>query len=241
MLAITDHDNFDGYEEAKRVAGTRLKIISGIEFSAVWNGMDIHIVGLNFDPPRLQAAVDRQKQARVARTLKIAQRLEKKGVVNALHGARSFATSETIGRPHFAKYLVAQGHFATEEEAFKKWLGKSKIGNVKTHWPDINTVVQEIVAASGVAVVAHPHHYKMTNRKLGIFLEQFKACGGSGLEVCVSGLAPDQIDYFASLCQRYQLMASRGSDFHTPSNPWVELGRIAPLPITVTPIWQMFN
>lgn len=241
MLAITDHDNVDGFEEAKRAVAGRIKLIAGIEFSSVWNGIGIHIVGLNFDPLLLQQAVRRQKQAREARTLKIAQRLEKKGVSNALAGAKSFATSETVGRPHFAKFLVSQGHFDTEAEAFKKWLSKSKIGNVKTCWPDIQTVVSDITAAGGHAVLAHPHHYKMTNRKLGKLLEEFKACGGSGLEVCVPGMTPEKIKYFASLCEKYQLMASRGSDFHTPTNPWVELGRVAELPTDVTPVWQAFN
>lgn len=242
LLAITDHDNFDGLAEARQAAGDSIALVSGIELSSVWKGITIHIVGLDFEPERLEVAVERQKQARDIRNLKIAERLEKKGVKNALEGAMAFATSDSIlGRPQFAQYLVAEGFFPTEAEAFRQWLGAGKLGDVKTSWPDIQTVVNDIITAGGQAVLAHPHHYKMTNGKLGRFLDEFKACGGSAIEVCGSGMKPEQSSYFALLCERYGLMASRGSDFHRPDNPWVELGRIAPLPESVTPVWQSFR
>ncbi len=241
MLAITDHDNFDSLEEATQAAEGKLQYIAGIEFSSVWSGVGIHIVGLDFDPELLVDAVEKQKMSRQERTLKIAERLEKKGVKNALEGARHFAPSDIIGRPHFAKYLVSEGYFETETEAFKKWLGKGKIGDVKTSWPEIKTVVSHIKAAGGQAVLAHPHTYDLTNRKLGLLLEHFKACGGDGIEVSASGITPDKRQYFASLCERFQLMASRASDFHSPDNPWIELGRVAALPSTVVPIWQAFK
>ncbi|MEX0584583.1 MAG: PHP domain-containing protein [Natronospirillum sp.] len=241
LLAITDHDNCDGYNEASSAADGCITLISGIEFSSAWKGINIHILGLDFDPFLLRAAIQRQKTAREARSLKIAERLEKKGVSNALAGAQRYATSDIVGRPHFAKHLVAEGVFETEAHAFNKWLGQGKLGDVKASWPDIQTVVADITAAGGHAVLAHPHSYKMTNRKLGRFLEEFKACGGAGMEVCASGITPEKTDYFASLCQHFELMGSRGSDFHTPSNQWIELGRVASLPDNVTPIWQVFK
>lgn len=241
ILAITDHDNCDGFNEASSAADGRIKLVSGIEFSSAWRGINIHILGLDFDPFLLREPVQRQKAAREARSLKIAERLEKKGVRNALAGAQRYATSDIVGRPHFAKHLVAEGVFETEAHAFKKWLGQGKLGDVKASWPGIQTVVADIAAAGGHAVLAHPHSYALTNRKLGKFLEEFKACGGAGMEVCASGITPEKTNYFASLCQRYELMASRGSDFHTPSNQWIELGRVASLPDDVTPIWQVFK
>src|SRR5690554_6078541 len=64
LLAITDHDNVDGLAEAREAARDRLRLISGIEFSSVWQGINIHIVGLNFDPELMHDAVTRQKRAR---------------------------------------------------------------------------------------------------------------------------------------------------------------------------------
>jgi len=39
---------------------------------------------------------------------------------------------------------------------------------------------------------------------------------------------------------QYNLVASQGSDFHTPDNKWVELGRLAPLPENIKPVWELF-
>ena len=50
-FALTDHDSVAGLEEALEAAcGTSLEVIKGIEFSTVWQGRDIHIVGLDIDP-----------------------------------------------------------------------------------------------------------------------------------------------------------------------------------------------
>src|SRR5690606_10755694 len=92
LQAFTDHDNFDGLAEARQAAGDSIALVSGIELSSVWKGITIHIVGLDFEPERLEVAVERQKQARDIRNLKIAERLERKGVKNALEGALAFAT-----------------------------------------------------------------------------------------------------------------------------------------------------
>src|SRR5690606_29012443 len=144
--------------EARLAAGDRIQLISGIEFSAVWKGITLHIVGLNFDPERLHTAVERQKVAREKRSRTSAERLREKGVKNALEGAQRFATRDNLGRPHFAKYLVSEGHFKTEADAFDTWLGSGKIGDVKANWPDIQTIVNDLTQAGGHAVLAHPHH-----------------------------------------------------------------------------------
>jgi len=50
MLALTDHDTLQGIEEARARANKHdIRLITGIEFSTVWNGMGIHVVGLGFD------------------------------------------------------------------------------------------------------------------------------------------------------------------------------------------------
>src|SRR5690554_7103869 len=79
---------------------------------------------------------------------------------------RSYTQDGQIGRPHFAQYLLKHELISTFAEAFNKYLGAGKIGDVKTGWPDIPTAVQWITEAGGIAVFAHGHHYKMTRTKL---------------------------------------------------------------------------
>lgn len=241
VLALTDHDTLDGLAEARTAAAGRLTFVPGIEFSTTWNGIGVHILGLDFQPELLQPAVAFQEQVRQERAETIAQRLAKKGVENPLSGAQALAGEGQIGRPHFAKYLVQQGHFKREADAFKKWLGAGKFGDVKANWADLGQIIQWVKEAGGQAVIAHPHKYKMTNRKLRSFVEDFADLGGQGLEIASPGVTPTQRNSYVQLCQDFDLYGSRGSDFHTPNSPWTELGQVAALPSEIKPVWSAFK
>ena len=78
----------------------------------------------------------------------------------------------------------------------------------------------------------------MTATKLKRLIAEFKTYGGAGIEVVSGRQHPEEIKTLAKLANDFELLASRGSDFHSPDNAWVELGRIPELPKGVTPIWQ---
>ena len=120
-LALTDHDTLAGIAEAKAAAAELdLDFITGIEFSTQWNGYGIHIVGLNLDESlaSMQSAVSDQSQRRLERTHLIAERLEKVGIKGALEGATGQANGGSIGRPHFAKFMVEKGYVNDIHGAF---------------------------------------------------------------------------------------------------------------------------
>ena len=78
LLAITDHDTLAGSNEARPLAGALgIELLSGIELSSVWGGMNIHVVGLGVDrdSPALQQALVQQGAARETRAQKIGERL----------------------------------------------------------------------------------------------------------------------------------------------------------------------
>lgn len=240
-LALTDHDTISGYAEAFSASeDLGIDLIPGIEFSCLWRGMGIHIVGLNFDPrhPELLKACQQQAATRDRRAHKIAERLAKCGFEATLEGAAQFAGSGVIGRPHFARHLVETGAVKNHAEAFKKYLGAGKPGDVKQEWPAIATAVQWINDAGGTAVLAHPDKYNMTRTKLRAVIEEFIDAGGQAMEV-VSGRQTPQITVdMARLAERYELWASCGSDFHVPDQPWQELGKFSPLPESCEPVWN---
>ena len=100
-------------------------------------------------------AVTQQSEGRKRRAQIIAEKLKRLGFENCLEGAQSFAGSH-IGRPHFAQYLVQIGAVKNINQAFKKYLGAGKVGDIKDEWADLKTVVGWIHQAGGVAVLAHP-------------------------------------------------------------------------------------
>jgi len=241
VLALTDHDVTDGLIEARQVAEELgLLLIPGVEISVSWNGTTIHVVGLNIDPdnPVLQAGLASLREQRLQRGEEIARRLAKHGIEGALQGAMAYSNGQILSRTHFARFLVAQGHAKDIRQVFKKFLVKNRPGHVPGDWASIEDAVHWIKASGGQAVIAHPARYKITASRLRQFIEQFKGCGGVGIEVVSGSHSPGDVQGMLQHAKRFDLLASCGSDYHGPEQAWVELGKLQPLPEGCTPVWN---
>ena len=239
QIAITDHDSIAAYAQLGE-PNLPVKVVPGCEFSANWRGREIHIVGLNLDlhNPSLLDGIEHQQQARCSRAERIGELLARQGFHEALAGAKALAAGGSLGRPHFARYLVELGAVTNTQQAFKRYLAIGKPAYVRTQWAEIEQVCHWIRAAGGVAVLAHPLKYKITLTKLRALLVAFKEAGGQGLEVISGAQTPDQTKRLAALAGQFQLHASVGSDFHQPDQPWAALGKVATLPESCSPIWS---
>lgn len=242
ILSITDHDTLDAYRQLSVPTG--LELVPGVEFSCVWSGVTVHIVGLNIDLDNqaLRAAVADQEQAREQRALLIAERLAKRGIEGMYDAAQVEAGERRVlGRPDFARALLARGAVSSIQQAFTRYLGAGKIGDVKSQWPGLEKVVNWITAANGVAVLAHPLHYKLTRTKLRRLLVAFMEVGGRAMEVANGRQWTQQdLDYLRNCCRELGLQASLGSDFHA-ENRWTELGCDASLVGDCVPVWQSWQ
>jgi predicted metal-dependent phosphoesterase TrpH len=218
-FALTDHDTVAGYRwlrDASPVLPEGFRLLAGVELSCVWSGVTVHVVGLgmDIDDPGFTAGLERLDAARKARAGIIAERLEALGMPGALEGARSVAGASQIGRPHFAEWMLAQGHVTDLKKAFDKYLGNGKTGDVKTCWPALAEVVAWITAAGGTAVLAHPLKYRLTRTKLKRLIVDFIACGGTGFEVYSGRQTREQTQDLCRLARDHGLQVSVGSDFH---------------------------
>jgi predicted metal-dependent phosphoesterase TrpH len=243
-LALTDHDTTAGLDEAQlRATEIGLKLITGIELSTNWQNMCFHIVGLGIDPtyPPLADATYTLQNTRMERAEKIAAKLEKKGIAGSLAAVRKAAGEGMVTRTHFSDFLLSKNHVSTQQEAFDRYLAKGKSAYVPTSWAELELVVSWITGSGGVAVLAHPLRYKLTANYLKRLLNTFKDAGGQGIEVITSRMNADEIRQAAEYATRFDLAGSMGSDFHNADNPWVELGRLAPLPTNIKPIWELLN
>lgn len=242
-LALTDHDTTAGLAEARAVAAELgLRLIPGIELSASFESHCLHVVGLNIDPshPSLVDGVARQQDLRVERARKIADKLARKGIDGAFQAVARAARGGEITRLHFADFLVGVGRAKTQQDAFDYYLSKGKPAYVATQWAGLAEVVGWINAAGGLAVLAHPLRYKLSNKWINKALVAFKEAGGQGVEVVTGRASGDDIRFSQELAAKHQLRASVGSDFHAPENQYLELGRLAPLPLGAEPIWELF-
>jgi 3',5'-nucleoside bisphosphate phosphatase len=243
-LALTDHDTVAGLAEAHiSAAATGINLINGIELSANWKSHCFHIVGLGIDPTYapLLLSLDDMQQTRNQRAAKIADKLAKKRIPGALDYVQQKAGDGMITRTHFADFLVSQHHVDSQQEAFDRYLGKGKSAFVATEWPELEQAISWISAAGGVAVLAHPLRYKLTAAWMKRVLTGFKEAGGQAIEVVVSRMNADEVKRTTNYALQFGLAGSIGSDFHNPANQWVELGRLAPFPDKVTPVWELLH
>jgi 3',5'-nucleoside bisphosphate phosphatase len=240
-LALTDHDDVAGLTAAQAAAARLgVTLIPGVEISVSWGGQTVHIVGLRIDPrhPDLATGLHDIRLGRIDRARRMADELAQHGIVGAYEGADSYAANkQMVGRTHFARWLVSQGHAPDLRTTFKRFLTRGQPGYVEHEWTSLENAVGWIRASGGMAVVAHPGRYAFNARQLHLFLDAFRALGGEGIEVITGSHHPSEYGKFADLARAFSLKASRGADFHAPGEG-VDIGRLPALPHYCQPVWQ---
>ena len=241
ILALTDHDDIDGLDRARKVAKSLgILFINGVEISVTWHKRTLHIVGLNFNnkDKELINGLKKIRAGRDARAEKMAHGLGMAGIMGSFEGASAYSKDGAVGRIHFAQYLVEKGHAKDIKSVFKKFLTPGKPGYVNHVWSSLEEAVSWISKAGGDAVIAHPGRYDMGNKLYPKLMQDFKDLGGVGIEVVSGSQDPSQSSFFANLAKEFGLSASCGSDFHGPGISFRQMGQMQTLPANCDPIWN---
>jgi predicted metal-dependent phosphoesterase TrpH len=242
VWALTDHDEISGVAEARAAASALdLQYVPGVEISITWAGHTIHIVGLQIDETNqeLIQGLAATRGGRERRAREMAVQLAAAGIPDAFEGAlRHVGNPDLISRTHFARHLVEIGRCADTHEVFRNYLTEGKPGYVPHRWASLAQALKWIRGAGGIAVVAHPGRYNLSDVAFGAFFDEFKQLGGAAIEVNTGSHSPDQYAEYAKVAAAYGFLASRGSDFHSPDESRVDLGALPPLPDGVVPVWH---
>ena len=233
VFALTDHDTTDGLSEAKTEADRlQMHFIPGVEVSAMWNNMTIHILGLDVDVDNtvLQAGLKQHQDFRELRAEKMARSLGGAGVVGAYEKTKILAKTGMITRTHFAQMLIQEGVCKDMKSVFKRFLTGKKPGGVAGKWAQFDEVIEWIHASGGKAVLAHPLRYRMTNTKVKRMMSDLAANGCDGVEVVTGSSNADEITLMSQWVRELGLLASSGSDYHGWPNQRVRIGRLQDLP-----------
>jgi predicted metal-dependent phosphoesterase TrpH len=242
LFALTDHDELGGLAEAAACAGeVGLPFVPGVEISVTWAGRTVHVVGLGVDADNgaLRNGLAVLRSGRTARALEMGEQLARAGIPGAYDGALKYVGNpDLISRTHFARFLVERGLCRDTREVFGRFLVDGKPGYVKHRWAQLGQAVRWIVDAGGIAVLAHPGRYRITENEMWALLSEFRALGGAGIEVVTGSHAVADVERFAGLALQFGLAASRGSDFHGPGESAIELGGVGVLPYRLDPVWS---
>ena len=241
VFALTDHDTTDGILEAQQKADEiGLQLVQGVEVSAMWSNMTVHIVGLGVDIDNevLRQGLQRHQDFRQIRAEKMARGLGGAGVFNALEKVKIVAKKGMITRTHFAQMLVQEGVCKDMRSVFKRFLTGKKPGGVGGKWAEFDEVIEWIHAAGGKAVLAHPLRYRMTNTKIKRLLGHLSGAGLDGVEVVTGSSSGDEITLVSQWAKEFGLLASIGSDYHGWPNQRVRIGHLLDMPNVNETIWK---
>jgi len=214
-ISVTDHDTVAAIDEVAEVAkGVNMRVVSGIEITAVDDGRDVHMLGYFFDPSSasLAAVLEKQRALRVSRVREIGAKLATLGMVVDVESvllAAAARPGSSVGRPQVARELVRAGYVTSVQDAFEKWLATGRPAFIPRTGPSPAAIVDAIHQAGGVASMAHP---AVTRRDelIGPLVDS----GMDAIEVYHSDHTREDQQQYQLIAHRYGVLVSGGSDFH---------------------------
>ena len=214
-ISVTDHDTTAGLAEAAGAAARLgVRLVSGIEITAVERARDVHVLGYFFDPDHapfvefLRAQRDdrrRRVETMIARLTDLGMPLDG----DRLLGSVTSGSGRAIGRPHVADALVAAGYATDRGDAFDRFIAEGRPAFVPRFGASVGEVAAIVRAAGGVASLAHPGLMRLDEAIAG-----FVTDGLSAIEVWHSDHDEAAVARYDTMARQLGLGRSGGSDFH---------------------------
>lgn len=226
-FALTDHDTVDGISEAKAAAAkASVELIPGVELSTEYKEKEVHMVGLFLEEtnPKLLTHLASFRDNRDNRNQKMYQKLREEGFDITEEALRDMFPDAVLTRAHIARFLLEKGYIKSISEAFEKYIGDGCRCYVAREKITPQESIGLIHEAGGIAILAHPILYHMSDARLRELIVDCKACGLDGIEALYSTYQPGDERYIRRLAEEYDLKLSGGSDFHGSNKPHIQLG-----------------
>jgi 3',5'-nucleoside bisphosphate phosphatase len=212
-VSITDHDAIAGTAEAMRIGKEEgVKVIPGIEISVLYNDSEVHLLGYYIDQTSsaIHEYIQLLSDSRSERAQKIVDVLKKQGVNIPYELVLQKANGAPIGRPHIAQVMVEEGYVFSAYEAFQKFLGEKRSGDIPKFSLGIQQAVDIIKQAGGLAFWAHPATVQLGDEVLQALLR----CGLDGIETIHPKHSAEQQAHYSEAARQFGLLESGGSDCH---------------------------
>ena len=229
VLAITDHDTTESWDEAADVAGRKgLQLVRGIEISCSFAGHGVHLLAYLPDPtyPPLVEELQRVLDGRNSRLPAVLDRLRDLDIdIDAKEVRHLAGDAAALGRPHVADALVAKGVVVDRNEAFERFLGPQGPAYVHRYAADLEEMIGTVAEAGGVTVLAHPWASRHNHAALDADgLRRLKAAGLAGVEVDHQDHDLATRDRLRALARDLDLVVTGSSDYHGNGKVDHELG-----------------
>ncbi len=222
VIALTDHDTTAGWDAAAEEARRQgVRLVGGMEVSCAVRGISVHLLSYLHDPlaPGLRAEVDAARESRLHRAERMVELLRADVDLSWDDVRAQVAEGATIGRPHIADALVANGVVPDRTAAFAGLLASHGPYYVRHYAPDPVDAVRLVVEAGGVPVMAHPLA-RLRGRVVGDDVIAAMADAGlAGLEVYHRDNDDDARAHLVGLARDLDLLVTGSSDYHGTGKP----------------------
>ena len=224
VVALTDHDSIAGVQSAIEAATPLgISVIPAVELSAAVGERSVHILGYFvdiFDRALLGALAD-LRAARVERAIGIVRSLQDAGYDITPDAVMALSGGGAVGRTHIARTLVSLGHAENVSDAFERLVGRGKpFYRPKAHLSP-EKAIQRIVAAGGIAVMAHPGVSGTED-----LIDGLAVLGLRGVEAHHVDHTAEQRATLVACADRLGLLKTGGTDYHSPHAPHPDLGEL---------------
>jgi hypothetical protein len=217
-LAITDHDSTAGWGEAISAVQPQIALVLGAEISCLTSdGISVHMLGLLFDgeDQAIQQLLADSRDTRIPRMRKMVELLQADGIEISLDDVyRAAPDGATIGRPHLADALVANGVVTSRDEAFLDLLNNGSKYYVTHAAPTPVDAIRAIRSAGGVAVIAHPFASRRGETLNASSFADLVEAGLNGIEVHHRDQNGDEQASLTAIARDLNLVITGASDYH---------------------------
>ncbi|HIQ72902.1 MAG TPA: PHP domain-containing protein [Candidatus Cottocaccamicrobium excrementipullorum] len=226
-IALTDHDTVKGIPEAVHAANqTGIELVPGIELSCMYEGCEIHILGLYINPNEADfaQAIEELAAVRARRNEEMLRRFNEGGFGITREELTAGNPDTVITRAHFARVLVEKGYASSMNQAFQKYLQYGGPYCMRKEKISPRRAMEILTKNHAFPSLAHIMQYKLgwsENEKLVSYL---KDLGLKGLEIYHSSHNQGQIPRLTKLAKDYGLLPTGGSDFHGSNKPDIQIG-----------------
>jgi 3',5'-nucleoside bisphosphate phosphatase len=210
LFSISDHDTLGAYGLFEPPRGSR--VIPSIEINTTWRKNEVHVLGYGvpLGPSAINELLEYNQEQRRMRAVTMVERLREAGYSITIEDVvREAGDAHSMGRPHVAKALVRLGVVDSVNAAFNEALVPGKPGYVPQLYTTPEHAIEQIAAAGGIPVLAHPGRLKDR-----VLIEELVGHGLRGLEVFYPLHTPEDTLEFRETAKRYGLVMTAGMDFH---------------------------
>ncbi|MDH2415159.1 PHP domain-containing protein [Nocardioides sp. CER19] len=228
VLALTDHDTAEGWDEAAATAREiGLELVRGMEISTLHQGRSVHLLGYLPDAtyPPLAEELQRILGGRQQRLPMMVERLRGLGVEITVEDVLAVSTDAAAsGRPHVADALVRLGVVPDRDAAFDTLLSAGQPAYVGRYAPPLDQAIRLVADAGGVSVVAHVWGRSRTERPDEVELARLQEIGLTGIEVDHQDHSEDRRQRLRAIAGDLGLVVTGSSDYHGTGKTMHDLG-----------------